>query len=235
VIYTWAMAQTAGLVRTDCEPDRHSEACRKQWGQKGGSSCKANYRTYPHRMLWWRAAGYAADDYFPEICERIAALPEDVKAGDGGMREKWKADELLQRFTPRNLSNRAMRRARALVSGFESKARGQGWDQQAALAAVRAGTPAGEDGHTPPGAAETGSGGDPAPDGEIGPEAPAGAGSGDVDDERAAAIIDHVRGLEAVAAGLVEAGIKAEGAKNARRQTLALHLFRGGFDPRASA
>jgi hypothetical protein len=27
---------------------------------------KNNWKTYPERMLWWRAVGYAVDDYFPE-------------------------------------------------------------------------------------------------------------------------------------------------------------------------
>lgn len=28
---------------------------------------KSNWRNYPARMLWWRAAGWAVDDFFPEV------------------------------------------------------------------------------------------------------------------------------------------------------------------------
>jgi hypothetical protein len=59
--FTWEDAQIANLVDDRC-PD-----AKNHWSS-GSSYCKCRqgYRTYPGRMLWWRAAGFAADDYFPE-------------------------------------------------------------------------------------------------------------------------------------------------------------------------
>lgn len=55
----------------------HSDVCLAPRGGNGGSAadyrngvrvrCKDNWRSYPRRMLWWRAAGYEVDDQFPEV------------------------------------------------------------------------------------------------------------------------------------------------------------------------
>lgn len=68
VEFTWEDAQIAGLVDMRC-PD-----ARTHWKKEGTRGrdrdsrcdCRQGWRTYPRRMLWWRAAGFAADDYFPE-------------------------------------------------------------------------------------------------------------------------------------------------------------------------
>ena len=60
--FTWEDAIIAGLVDERCEPNHH-------WRSNGGQDrcrCNQGYRTYPKRMLWWRAGGFCADDYFPE-------------------------------------------------------------------------------------------------------------------------------------------------------------------------
>jgi hypothetical protein len=60
--FTWEDAVTAGLADERCEPNRHYRP------NSGNDRCKCNpgYRSWPKRMLWWRAAGFCADDYFPE-------------------------------------------------------------------------------------------------------------------------------------------------------------------------
>lgn len=63
--FTWRMAQEAGLAMTDCRPGAHSDRCRNR-ESKSWQKCNQGYQSYPERMLWWRAAGFAADDYFPE-------------------------------------------------------------------------------------------------------------------------------------------------------------------------
>lgn len=55
--FTWEDAKIARLVSRACEPGDHDAQ---------GCKCNYGYRTYPKRMLWWRAAGFCADDYFPE-------------------------------------------------------------------------------------------------------------------------------------------------------------------------
>lgn len=66
--FTWAEATAAGMVREDCQPFDHSADCKKAAATKGNySACKLNYRTYPKRMLSWRAVGYLLDDVFPEV------------------------------------------------------------------------------------------------------------------------------------------------------------------------
>lgn len=57
--FTWEDARMAGLVGKNCHPGDHKQ------GDKG-CGCNQGYRTYPKRMLWWRAAGFCADDFFPE-------------------------------------------------------------------------------------------------------------------------------------------------------------------------
>lgn len=69
--FTWEDAQIAGLVREDCEPLNHSDACRAAAThsdyKKRKAACKSNWRTYPKRMLQWRAC----------LPERAEALTPD--------------------------------------------------------------------------------------------------------------------------------------------------------------
>jgi hypothetical protein len=60
--FTWQDAIIAGLADERCEANKH---WRPNNGQ-GKCSCNQGYRAWPKRMLWWRAAGFCADDYFPE-------------------------------------------------------------------------------------------------------------------------------------------------------------------------
>ena len=60
--FTWEDARMAGLVGPSCQPGVHDPACLS-WTK--GKNCNQGYRTYPKRMLWWRAAGFCADDWFP--------------------------------------------------------------------------------------------------------------------------------------------------------------------------
>jgi hypothetical protein len=71
--FTWEDAVTAELVDTRCAPGQH-------WrnGQTK-CACRPGWRTYPKRMLWWRAAGFAADDYFPEASLGLYS-PEELGA-----------------------------------------------------------------------------------------------------------------------------------------------------------
>lgn len=61
--FSWEDAQMAGLASPDCEPGVHTANCQN-WVR--GKSCNSGYKSYPKRMMWWRASGFAADDYFPE-------------------------------------------------------------------------------------------------------------------------------------------------------------------------
>lgn len=84
--FTWSDAQTAGLVRADCKPGGHSDVCKtaaksQDW-QKRKQACKQNYRTYPKRMLYWRAVGFCADDYFAGASLGIYA-PDELGALTG--------------------------------------------------------------------------------------------------------------------------------------------------------
>lgn len=78
--FTWEDAQTAGLVDQRCDPRNHWKPDNGQ----GRCKCRQGWRTYPRRMLWWRAAGYAASDYFPEAGlglyapEELGALVDDA-------------------------------------------------------------------------------------------------------------------------------------------------------------
>ena len=66
--FTWEDARMAGLVGEGCIPGNHNVTERP--GRNGGTysrcDCNQGYITYPKRMLWWRASGFCADDYFPE-------------------------------------------------------------------------------------------------------------------------------------------------------------------------
>lgn len=61
--FTWEDAQMAGLAGADCQPGQHTKDC-ENWVR--GKFCNQGYKAYPKRMMWWRASGFAADDYFPE-------------------------------------------------------------------------------------------------------------------------------------------------------------------------
>lgn len=89
--FTWQDAAEAGLVRADCAPGQHTSECIanrgkdgvKQQGNRGANFCKDNWRKNPGRMCWWRAAGFAVDDYFPEASmglyspDELGALTDD--------------------------------------------------------------------------------------------------------------------------------------------------------------
>lgn len=72
--FTWEDARRAQLVGKLCEPGQHQNP-------PGDNRCGCNqgYKTYPKRMLWWRAGGFAADDYFPEASLGLYA-PEALGA-----------------------------------------------------------------------------------------------------------------------------------------------------------
>jgi hypothetical protein len=63
--FTWEDAQDAELVMRQCEPGNHTQKCRN-YQTHPRERCNQGYVTYPKRMMWWRAAGFCADDYFPE-------------------------------------------------------------------------------------------------------------------------------------------------------------------------
>lgn len=66
--FTWEDARDAGLVGPRCQPGEHHETTRQRNNGSSYKTCGCNqgYRTYPKRMMWWRAAGFCAADYFPE-------------------------------------------------------------------------------------------------------------------------------------------------------------------------
>jgi hypothetical protein len=66
--FTWEDARIAELVGPNCQPgqlvkDQSRSSSGRSWKVCG---CNQGYITYPKRMLWWRASGFAGDDYFPE-------------------------------------------------------------------------------------------------------------------------------------------------------------------------
>jgi hypothetical protein len=63
--FTWEDGRLAGLVAQGCKPGDHTQKCRNSQ-TAANQRCNNGYVTYPKRMLWWRASGFAADDYFPE-------------------------------------------------------------------------------------------------------------------------------------------------------------------------
>lgn len=65
--FTWPDAQMAGLAGAECQPGQHVMVTRTRGNQSWKAcGCNQGYVTYPKRMLWWRASGFAGDDYFPE-------------------------------------------------------------------------------------------------------------------------------------------------------------------------
>lgn len=65
--FTWADAQLAHLVDSRCTPHEHWRGERGTGRNSAECFCKTNWKTYPARMLSWRAAGYLLDDVFPEV------------------------------------------------------------------------------------------------------------------------------------------------------------------------
>jgi hypothetical protein len=63
--FTWEEARMAGLVAQGCEPGAHTVKCMNRQTH-AAERCNQGYVTYPKRMMWWRAGGYCADDWFPE-------------------------------------------------------------------------------------------------------------------------------------------------------------------------
>lgn len=67
--FTWEDAQMAELAGRECQPGEHKRVTRQRSNGQGSyqtCGCNQGYITYPKRMLWWRAAGFAGDDFFPE-------------------------------------------------------------------------------------------------------------------------------------------------------------------------
>lgn len=61
--FTWQDAQMAGLAGAHCTPGDHKKV-KTDRGER--CPCNFGYINYPKRMLWWRASGFCADDWFPE-------------------------------------------------------------------------------------------------------------------------------------------------------------------------
>lgn len=96
--FDWAEdAVIAGLVDDRCEPGKH---WRPSNGQ-GKCSCNFGYVTYPKRMLWWRACGFAVDDFFPEVSLGLYQ-PEALGAmvGEDGRPLDPATIELPEGYTP---------------------------------------------------------------------------------------------------------------------------------------
>jgi hypothetical protein len=115
-VFTWEDARMAGLVGPNCQPGAH---VKDQNRSKNGRTwkvcgCNQGYITYPARMMWQRACGFAADDYFPgaglglympealgavvdedgrPIDPATVALPEGYEAPAVGSGDKASADD----------------------------------------------------------------------------------------------------------------------------------------------
>lgn len=74
--FDWREAQMAGLAGKQCQPGAHRTNDMK-------CGCNFGYISYPKRMLWWRAAGFCCDDFFPEAglglytAEELGAVVDD--------------------------------------------------------------------------------------------------------------------------------------------------------------
>jgi hypothetical protein len=66
--FTWEDARQAELVGPECMVGNHKGQTKSRNDGSTYQTCGCNqgYVTYPKRMLWWRASGFCADDYFPE-------------------------------------------------------------------------------------------------------------------------------------------------------------------------
>lgn len=58
--FDWEAAQNAGLAGKSCKPGEHKT------GSDNKCPCHQGFKTYPQRMMKWRAKGYCASDNFPE-------------------------------------------------------------------------------------------------------------------------------------------------------------------------
>lgn len=67
VTFTWDDARMAELVGPNCQPGAHVKDQTRSSNGRSWKVCGCNqgYVTYPKRMMWQRACGFAADDYFP--------------------------------------------------------------------------------------------------------------------------------------------------------------------------
>lgn len=80
VEFTWADAQQARLADSACQsPTEHTAICMSGGNGSRGKRCHQGYRTYPKRMMWWRAAGWCQSDYFPEASLGLYS-PEELGA-----------------------------------------------------------------------------------------------------------------------------------------------------------
>ncbi|HMJ77269.1 MAG TPA: hypothetical protein VK507_14925 [Iamia sp.] len=79
--FTWGDAQDAGLAGLECLPGAHTQGQRKRRDGSTYTACPCNqgYRTYPKRMMWWRAAGFCANDWFPSASVGLYS-PEELGA-----------------------------------------------------------------------------------------------------------------------------------------------------------
>lgn len=64
--FTWEDAQLAHLVDSRCTPYEHWRS-QDRGRNSAECLCKSNWKTYPQRMLSWRALGYLLDDVYPEV------------------------------------------------------------------------------------------------------------------------------------------------------------------------
>ena len=85
---TWADAQQFGKIDGRCKPAAHHTNCR----------CKANYKRYPGRMLWWRAAGWLADEIYPEATHGHYS-PDELGADTDGDGRPIDIDEITPTTT----------------------------------------------------------------------------------------------------------------------------------------
>jgi len=144
--FTWEDAQIAGLVDDRCQPTQH---WRPNNGQ-GKCTCRQGWRTYPKRMLWWRAVGYCASDFFPDAGLGLYS-PEELGAvvGEDGRPLDPANVDLPDGYEPHNNGGQAQpqggedwadggdlwilqARIHALPEAQAEKLRGQ-WKQQPRL------------------------------------------------------------------------------------------------------
>lgn len=121
--FTWEDAQMAGLAGADCQPGRHTKDC-ENWVR--GKFCNQGYKAYPKRMMWWRASGFAADDYFPEAGLGLYTAEELGAVVDADGRPIDPADaELPPGYGPKELdAPRHAENARAsqdVIDGFKAR------------------------------------------------------------------------------------------------------------------
>lgn len=83
--FTWADGIDAGLIDPRCTPGNgghFTDPTHQNWKLRK-CNCRQGYRTYPQRMMWWRAAGWAGADFFPEAglglysAEELGAAVDD--------------------------------------------------------------------------------------------------------------------------------------------------------------